>query len=97
MAYRVKWLQHRRIIIDPARTPNAYREFTNYSYEADKDGNFLPSLSALEGNTIAGNGGAIVDVLLNVHGETTTISAHQRNCELLSAETGEGIRELRMH
>lgn len=42
-------------------------------------------------NTIAGNGGAIVDVLLNVHGETTTISAHQRNCELISAETGEGL------
>ena len=42
--YRVKWLQHRRIVIDPARTPNAYREFVNYEYETDKDGNFLSRL-----------------------------------------------------
>ena len=42
-------------------------------------------------NLISANGGAIVDVRLNIHGETTTISAHQRNCELLSAETGEGL------
>ncbi|MBR3612672.1 MAG: SIMPL domain-containing protein [Bacteroidaceae bacterium] len=42
-------------------------------------------------NLIAANGGAIVDVLLNVHGATTTISAHQRNCELISAETGLGL------
>lgn len=50
-----------------------------------------PGGNTIENNTIAGNGGAIVDVLLNIHGETTTISAHQRNCELLSAETGEGL------
>ena len=42
--YRVKWLQHRRIVIDPARTPNAYREFVNYEYMTDKDGNFLSRL-----------------------------------------------------
>lgn len=42
-------------------------------------------------NLITANGGAIVDVRLNIHDETTTISAHQRNCELLSAETGEGL------
>lgn len=42
--YRVKWLQHRRIIIDPARTPNAYREFVGYEYATDKDGNFLSRL-----------------------------------------------------
>lgn len=42
-------------------------------------------------NLITANGGAIVDVRLNIHGETTTISAHQRNCELISAETGEGL------
>lgn len=52
VAYRVKWLQHRRIVIDPARTPNAYREFTNYSYEADKDGNFLPSLPDRDNHSI---------------------------------------------
>lgn len=42
--YRVKWLQHRRIIIDPQRTPNAYREFVGYEYETDKDGNFIARL-----------------------------------------------------
>lgn len=42
-------------------------------------------------NLISANGGAIVDVRVNIHSENTTISAHQRNCELLSAETGEGL------
>lgn len=46
--YRIKWLQHRRIVIDPARTPNAHREFVNYSYRVDKSGEVLPSLE--EGN-----------------------------------------------
>ena len=50
-----------------------------------------PGGNQLEDNKITANGGAIVDVRLNVHGATTTISAHQRNCELLSAETGEGL------
>ena len=34
--YRVKWLQHRKIVIDPKRTPNAAREFQNYTYEVDR-------------------------------------------------------------
>ena len=38
VAYRVKWLQHRRLVIDPKRTPEAYREFVNYSYATDKMG-----------------------------------------------------------
>ena len=42
--YRIKWLQHRKIVIDPARTPNAHREFTAYSYPADKNGNLLSQL-----------------------------------------------------
>lgn len=42
--YRVKWLQHRKIIVDPKRTPNAHRELTTYEYEQDKTGAFLPSL-----------------------------------------------------
>lgn len=50
--YRVKWLQHRRIVIDPARTPEAYREFINYSYETDKDGNFLSRLPDEDNHTI---------------------------------------------
>lgn len=50
--YRIKWLQHRRIVIDPKRTPNAYREFVNYSYEMDKDGNFISRLPDKENHSI---------------------------------------------
>lgn len=50
--YRVKWLQHRRIVIDPHRTPNAYREFINYQYATDKDGNFLSVLPDKDNHTI---------------------------------------------
>ena len=50
--YRVKWLQHRRIVIDPARTPNAHREFVAYSYETDKDGNTLARLPDRDNHTI---------------------------------------------
>ncbi len=50
--YRVKWLQHRKIIIDPARTPNAYREFTSYQYETDKDGVFLSRLPDKDNHAI---------------------------------------------
>lgn len=39
--YRIKWLQNRHIIIDPARTPNAHREFISYEYMTTKDGEFL--------------------------------------------------------
>lgn len=36
--YSMKWLQTRTIVIDPKRTPNAYKEFSEYEYERDKDG-----------------------------------------------------------
>ena len=36
--YGFKWLQSRRLVIDPRRTPNAYKEIVNYEYERDKDG-----------------------------------------------------------
>lgn len=39
--YRIKWLQNRRIVIDPERTPNAHLEFTSYEYMTTKDGEFL--------------------------------------------------------
>lgn len=42
--YRIRWMQSRRIIIDPKRTPSAYREFIGYNYAQDKDGNFLSQL-----------------------------------------------------
>lgn len=50
--YRIKWLQHRNIIIDPERTPNAYREFTRYCYESDKDGNLISSLPDKDNHSI---------------------------------------------
>ncbi len=50
--YRTKWMQHRTITIDPKRTPNAYREFVNYSYEADKDGNFSSLLPDRDNHSI---------------------------------------------
>lgn len=34
--YRIRWLQHRRIIVDPKRTPNTARELQNLSYDIDK-------------------------------------------------------------
>lgn len=42
--YRIRWLQHRKIVIDPRRTPNAHREFTGYSYRVNKNGEVLPDL-----------------------------------------------------
>nr|DAZ39927.1 MAG TPA: terminase large subunit [Caudoviricetes sp.] len=39
--YSMKWLQTRIIVIDPKRTPNAYKEFSNYEYERDKEGNII--------------------------------------------------------
>lgn len=50
--YRIRWLQHRKIVIDPTRTPNAYREFVNYSYQVDKDGNFLSRLEDKDNHSI---------------------------------------------
>lgn len=52
VSYRTKWLQHRKIVIDPARTPNAHREFVAYSYDTDKDGNILASLPDADNHTI---------------------------------------------
>lgn len=39
--YSMKWIQTRTIVIDPKRTPNAYKEFSEYEYERDKDGNVI--------------------------------------------------------
>jgi len=39
--YGFKWLQVRTIVIDPKRTPNAYKEITEYEYDRDKEGNIL--------------------------------------------------------
>lgn len=39
--YGFKWLQSRTLVIDPKRTPNAYKEIVEYEYERDKDGNVV--------------------------------------------------------
>lgn len=39
--YGFKWLQRRTLVIDPARTPNAYQEIINYEYDHDKEGNVI--------------------------------------------------------
>lgn len=39
--YGFKWLQTRKIVIDPARTPKALAELSAYEYERDKDGNVV--------------------------------------------------------
>lgn len=38
-----EWLQCRKIVIDPARTPNAYKEFTKYEHDVDKNGEVIDS------------------------------------------------------
>ena len=51
--YRVKWLQHRKIIVDPERTPNTARELQNYHYEVDKGtGEVLSKLPPGDDHTI---------------------------------------------
>ena len=37
----MKWLQGRKIVIDRNRTPEAYREFSRYEFEQDREGNFI--------------------------------------------------------
>lgn len=39
--YGFKFLQTKTIIIDPKRTPNAYKEITEYEYDRDKEGNVI--------------------------------------------------------
>lgn len=39
--YGFKWLQRRTIVIDPKRTPNAYKEIIEYEYDRDRDGNVV--------------------------------------------------------
>ena len=50
--YRIKWLQNRRIVIDPKRTPNAWREFSQYEYMQSKDGEFLADVPDKENHCI---------------------------------------------
>lgn len=64
--YGIKWLQNRNIVIDPARTPNAHREFTSYEYETTKDGEFLADVPDRDNHTIDAVRYAL-DRLINRH------------------------------
>jgi PBSX family phage terminase large subunit len=65
--YRVKWLQHRKIVIDPRRTPNAHREFVNYAYPVDKNGNLLSQLPDRDNHAIDAVGYALSSVIFSRH------------------------------
>lgn len=65
--YGIKWLQNRRIVIDPARTPNAHREFTSYEYETTRDGEFLSTCPDRDNHTIDAVRYAL-DLLINRRG-----------------------------
>lgn len=50
--YGMKWLQSRYIVIDPARTPNVYKEFTEYEFETDGNGNVISRYPDKNNHTI---------------------------------------------
>ena len=39
--YTFEWLQCRTLVIDPARTPRAYKEIINYEHEVDSNGEVI--------------------------------------------------------
>lgn len=63
----VKWLQNRHIIIDPARTPNAHREFIQYEYCTTKDGEFLADVPDANNHCIDATRYSL-DLLINNRG-----------------------------
>lgn len=63
--YRIKWLQNRKIVIDPARTPQAYREFTEYQYTQTKDGEFLADVPDVNNHTIDATAYALDRIIYN--------------------------------
>ena len=51
--YGIKWLQGlRHIYIDKRRCPFTFREFTQYEYEQDKDGNFISAYPDADNHSI---------------------------------------------
>ena len=51
--YGIKWLQGlRHIYIDKIRCPNVWKEFTQYEYEKDRDGNFISAYPDENNHTI---------------------------------------------
>ncbi len=53
--YGIKWLQGlRHIYIDKRRCPETYKEFVNYEYEQDRDGNFISAYPDENNHSIDG-------------------------------------------
>ena len=52
MEYGLKWLQKRKIVIDPRRTPRAFREFTDYEFEKDRNGRWVSGYPDANNHTI---------------------------------------------
>ena len=51
--YGIKWLQGlRHIYIDKRRCPETYKEFMNYEYEQDRDGNFISAYPDADNHSI---------------------------------------------
>lgn len=69
--YRINWLQHRKIIIDPERTPNAFDEFTKYEYLTDKDGNITGELPDTNNHSIDAVAYALTPVIWKFGSEGT--------------------------
>ena len=65
--YRIKWLQHRKIVIDPSRTPHAYKEFTSYSYPTDKNGELLSQLPDKDNHAIDATAYALQTLIFSKH------------------------------
>lgn len=51
--YGMKWLQSRYIVIDPERTPNTYREFINYEFDVDANGEVMGNYPDRDDHTIS--------------------------------------------
>lgn len=50
--YGMKWLQKRKIVIDPRRTPVAKEEFVNYEFEKNKDDEWISGYPDANNHTI---------------------------------------------
>jgi len=50
--YGLKWLQNRKLVIDPKRTPTVFNEFIHYEFERDKDGNVISGYPDKDNHTI---------------------------------------------
>lgn len=58
--------------------------------------NIDPGGAVTGSNTISGNGGGVIDVLLNVHDDEVSVTQDNRNGEVLVAETGLAINNNRI-